>query len=74
MFEILLIIPFTNAEVERLFTKMNHIKTIERNWFGRDHLHFCVREEGPPLDELNVADGPHQQELKQKKKVPVVVT
>ena len=53
---------------------MNHIKTIERNWFGRDHLHFCVREEGPPLDELDVAVGPHQQELKQKKKMPVVVT
>ena len=55
---------------------MNHIKTIEINWLGLDHLHllFCVGEEGPRLDELNVAVGPHQQKLKKKKKVPVLVT
>ena len=32
--EILLIIPFTNAKVERLFSRMNWVKTIERNRLG----------------------------------------
>ena len=55
MFEIFLIIPFTNAKVEKLFSKMKHVKTIARNWLGRDRLDLllCVGEKGPPLEALN---------------------
>ena len=53
--QILLIIPFTNAKVERLFTKMNRLKSIERNWLGRDNLDLPLHigEEGPPSEEFN---------------------
>ena len=51
--EILLIIPFTNAKVERLFSRMNRVKAIERNRLGRDCLDLYLRvgEEGPDIEE-----------------------
>ena len=53
--EILLIIPFTNAKVERLFSRMNRVKTIERNRLGRDRLDLYLRvgEEGPDIEEFD---------------------
>ena len=53
--EILLIIPFTNAKVERLFIRMNRVKTIERNHLGRDRLDLYLRvgEEGPDIEEFD---------------------
>ena len=55
VFEILLITLFTNTKVERLLSKMNRIKTIERNWLGHNclDLHLCVGKERPPLAEFS---------------------
>ena len=36
--EILLITPFTNAKPERVFSRMNRIKTDSRNRFGQERL------------------------------------
>ena len=49
------IIPFTNAKVERLFSRMNRVKTIERNRLGRDCLDLYLRvgEEGPDIEEFD---------------------
>ena len=53
--KILLIIPFTNAKVEWLFSGMNRVKTIERNRLGRDCLDLYLRdgEEGPDIEEFD---------------------
>ena len=49
IFEILMIVPFTNAIVERLFSRMNRVKTDFRNRLSRSRLDTCLRvgEEGP---------------------------
>ena len=49
IFEILMIVPFTNAIVERLFSRLNRVKTDFRNRLSRSRLDTCLRvgEEGP---------------------------
>lgn len=53
--ELLLCTPFTNAKLERMFSRMARVKTDYRNRLGRDLLDACLRvgEEGPPLEEFN---------------------
>ena len=41
--EILLITPFANAKVERLFSRINRVKTIKRNRLDRDRLDLYLR-------------------------------
>ena len=51
IFEILLIVPFTNAIVEHLFSRMNRVKTDFRNRLSRSRLDTCLRvgEEGSDI-------------------------
>ena len=46
--ELLLITPFTNAKLERMFSRMNRVKTDFRNRLSRERLENCLRisEEG----------------------------
>ena len=55
IFELLLITPFTNAIVERMFSRMARVKTDWRNRLGRDTLDSLLRisEEGPELDKFD---------------------
>ena len=52
VFKILLITPFTNAKVERMFSRMTRIKTDWRNGLGHDQLDSLLRisEEGQSLE------------------------
>ena len=43
LFEILLVVPFTNAIVERLFSRMNHVKTDFHNRLSRSRLGTCLQ-------------------------------
>ena len=47
----MLIVPFTNAKVERLFSRMNRVKTDIRNRLSHQRLDVCLRvgEEGPNI-------------------------
>ena len=51
IFEILLIVPFTNAIVEGLFSRMNRVKTDFRNRLSRSRIDTCLRvgEEGSDI-------------------------
>ena len=51
VFEMILIVPFTNAKVERLFSRMNRVKTDICNRLSRRRLDVCLRvgEEGPDV-------------------------
>ena len=51
IFEILLIVPFTNAIVEHLFSRMNRVKTDFRNRLSQSRLDTCLRvgEEGSDI-------------------------
>ena len=53
--ELLPITPFTNAKLERVFSRMNRIKTESRNRLGQERLdtQICVREEGVNIIEFN---------------------
>ena len=42
LFEFLLVIPFTNAIVERLFSRMNRVKTDFCNRLSRSRLDTCL--------------------------------
>ena len=42
LFEILLVVPFTNAIVEDLFSRMNRVKTL-RNRLSRSRIDTCLR-------------------------------
>ena len=55
LFEILLVVPFTNAIVERLFSRMNHVKTDFCNKFSRSRLDTCVRvgEDRTSIEDFN---------------------
>lgn len=57
--ELLLITPFTNAKVERLFSRMNRIKTTLRNRLSTQRLDAQLRigEEGCPLAEFNAEEA-----------------
>ena len=52
--EILLITPFTNAKVERVFSRMNRLKTDSRNRLGQARLETQMRvgEEGVSIDKF----------------------
>ena len=43
LFEILPVVPFTNAILERLFSCMNHVKTDFRNRLSRSRPDTCLR-------------------------------
>ena len=51
VFEIMLIVPFTNAKVERHFSRTNHVKTDIRNRLSTQRLDVClhVGEEVPDV-------------------------
>ena len=53
--ELLLITPFTNAKLERVFSRINQIKTESRNRLGQERLdtQIHVREEGVNIIEFN---------------------
>ena len=46
--ELLLITPYSNAKLERMFSTMGHVKTDSRNRMGRDRLDASLQigEEG----------------------------
>ena len=46
LFEILLVVPFTNAIVEHLFSRMNRVKTDFCNRLSRPRLDTCLRAGG----------------------------
>ena len=53
--ELLLITPFTNAKLERVFSRMNRIKTESRNRLGQERLDTQIRvvEVGVNIIEFN---------------------
>ena len=58
IFELLMVVPFTNAKVERIFSRMARVKIDWRNRFGLDRLDAVLRigEDGPEMtnfDPLN---------------------
>ena len=55
LFEILLVVPFTNAIVERLFLCMNHVKTDFRNRLSRSRLDTCLQvgEDSTSIENFN---------------------
>ena len=55
MFELLLFIPFTNAKLEVMFSRMLHKKTDRRNQLNRQHLDalLCTGEEGQSIVEFD---------------------
>ena len=54
-FRTFLICPFTNAKLERVFSRMNRVKTDRRSSFRRDRRNVLLRisEDGPSLEEFN---------------------
>ena len=59
VFKILLITHFTNAKVERMFSRMGRIKTNWRNCLGHDRLDSLPRlsEEGQSLEKFDPTPG-----------------
>ena len=57
IFEIMLIVPFTNAKVEHIFSKMNRVKTDSRNRLSRARLDVFLRVdvEGPSIESFNAS-------------------
>ena len=55
IFEILLITPFPNARLERMFSRMLRIKNDWRNRLSRDRLSatLVIFEEGPDIEKFN---------------------
>ena len=53
--EILLVTPFSNAKLERMFSRMARVKSDWRNRLGRDRLDALLRigEEGPPCEDFD---------------------
>ena len=53
--ELFLITPFTNAKLERMFSRMNRVKTGFRNRLSRERLENCLRisEEGCDIADYN---------------------
>ena len=54
LIEILLVTPFTNAKVERMFSTMNRVKTTLRNRLASDKLEHILRigDVGPSIEEF----------------------
>ena len=55
LFEILFVMPFTNAKLERMFSRALRVKSDWRNRLTRDHLDSLLRinEEGENLTMFN---------------------
>ena len=55
LIELMLISPFTNAKVERLFSRMSRVKTDLRNRLRRNCLDVCLRikKEGVTVNAFN---------------------
>ena len=55
IFEIMLIYPFSNAKLERIFSRMNRVKTNWRNWLSREPLDTLLRigEDRPQVQDFN---------------------
>ena len=55
LFEILLVVPFINAIVERLFSHMNCVKTDFHNRLSRSRLDTCMRvgEDSTSIEDFN---------------------
>ena len=55
LFEILLVMPFINAKLERMFSRILRVKSDSRNRLTRDHLDLLLRidEEGESLEMFN---------------------
>ena len=55
LFEISFVMPFTNAKLERMFSRMLRVKSDWRNRLTRDHLDSLLRinEEGESLKMIN---------------------
>ena len=55
LFEFLLVVPFTNAIVERLFSRMNRVKTDFCNRLSRSRLDTClgVGEDHTSIEDFN---------------------
>ena len=55
LFEIVLVVPFTNAIVERVFSRMNRVKTDFRNRLSRSRLDTCLRggEDRTSIEDFN---------------------
>ena len=55
LFEILLVVPFTNAIAERLFSRMNRVKIDVRNRLSRSRLDTCLRigEDRTSIEDFN---------------------
>ena len=55
LIELMLIAPFTNTKLERLFSRMSRVKTDLRNRLSCNHLNVYVRigEEGVAVDVFN---------------------
>ena len=53
--KLLLITPFTNAKLERVFSRINRVKTDSRNQLSQKRLDtsICVREEGVEILKFN---------------------
>ena len=54
-FRTFFICPFTNAKLERVFSRMNRVKTDRRSSLSRDRLDvlFRISEDGPSLEDFN---------------------
>ena len=54
-FRTFLLCSFTNAKLERVFSRMNRVKTDRRSSLTRDRLDVLLRisEDGPSLEEFN---------------------
>ena len=58
LIELLLITPFTNAKLERMFSRMNRVKADWRNKLKRERLECCLRiSEGESVGEFNPDNG-----------------
>ena len=54
-FRTFLLCPFTNAKLERVFSRMNRVKTDRRSSLSRDRLDvlLTISQNGPYLEEFN---------------------
>ena len=59
LFEILLITPFSNAKLERMFSCMLRVKNDWRNRLGAERLEALLRisEDGPSIEDFNPDDS-----------------
>ena len=55
IFELFLICPFTNAKLERMFSRMNRVKNDWRSSLSRDRLDVLlyISKDGPSFEEFN---------------------